>query len=306
MSIPLPLLRLTEGRALGTVAYGGAGLWKSLAKHTLPPPILDFDFEGGNVALIPWIRRRRKWDSKTWEDVSQVDREAAFQLIAPEKRATSIAPGPYIDTIWYDNMNRASYTEFVGDLGTFDTTKYNSLSLDSLMEFSFDVQTFSKPAGGEAEPIPNALLWAPIQERSGIALRRLRNYRDSGVFIYLTGQEVIDKDYVRDPRSKKPGEQAPEAYSVKGTVDVPGKLVNAVQHTTDLMFHCRLMNGGPVWVTKPEPLPGGDANWETKDRTGRISDTYIRPNFRTIFKTIYGEEGASAIYASAKDLLTKS
>lgn len=306
MSIPLSLLTLTNRKALGTVGYGGAGLWKSYVKHTLPGPILDFDFEGGNVSLLPWLRRQRKWNEKEWNVVSQQEREAAYSMIPSDKQGTSIRPQGLIDTIWYDNMDRASYFQFVGDLGSFETSMYNSLCLDSLMEFSFDVKTASKAAGKETDAFtPGGTPWDQIQERTAIQLRRLSNYRDQGIFIYLIGQELIDKDYVKDPRSKEKGEAAPEAYSVKGTVDVPGKMVNSVQHVTDLMFHCRTMNNAPVWVTRPEPLPGGGANWEAKDRTGRIKEMFIRPNFRTIFKDIYGEEGMSAIYTAAKELLSR-
>lgn len=307
MSIPLNLLTLTNRSALGTVAYGGAGLRKSYVKHTLPGPILDFDFEGGNVSLIPWLRRQRKWNEKEWSIVTQAEREAAYATIPSDKQGTTIKPQGLIDSIWYNNMDRASYHQFVGDLGVFDTTKYNSLSLDSLAEFSFDVVTSTKGHGLEAEAYAEgATPWNNIQERTAIQLRRMRNYRDSGVFIYMTGTEQIDKDYVKDPRSKKPGEQAPEPFSVKGTVNVPGKMVAAVQHVTDLMFHCRMLNMQPVWVTKPEAITSGsDANWEAKDRTGRIKDIYMVPNFRTVFKQIYGEEGYGAIYNSAKDLLGK-
>lgn len=311
MAIPQHLLSLTNKQALGTVGYGGGGLWKSLVKHTLPGPILDFDFEGGNVALIPWLRRQRKWNQKEWTEVTQQEREAAYNLLPRDDKgviqaSTAIRPQPLIDTIWYDNMNRLSYFEFVGDLGSFDTVKYNSLCLDSLAEFSFDVVTSTKPEKGEnLAYAEGGTPWNQIQERTAIQLRRMRNYRDAGVFIYMTGTEQIDKDYVRDPRSKQKGESAPEAFSVKGTVNVPGKMVAAVNHVTDLMFHHRMMNGQPVWVTFSEPLAGGDANWEAKDRTGRIKEKFVRPNFRTIFKDIYGEETRDAIYNSAKELLAK-
>lgn len=306
MSLPSQLLASTEGRALGTVVYGGAGLRKSLAKATLPYPILDNDFEGGNVAILPWTRRRRKWNEKSWTEVSQDDRERALDMIEPAKRAFPIKAAGLVDSIWYDNLNPASYTEYIAVIGNFEPSKYNSLvGADSLAELSFDIQTFSKGSENSLEPMKNALLWAPIQERTAIALRRVRNYRDAGVFTYFTGQELIDKDYITDPRSTQAGAKPPEPYSVKGTVDIPGKLVNVVQHTTDLMFHTRMLNGEPVWVTQSEAISGGVANWETKDRTGRIKDKYVRPNFRTLLLDIYGEEGRDAIYTSSKELLAK-
>lgn len=305
MAIPIELLKSTESRALGTVVYGGAGLKKTLAKHTLPGPILDFDFEGGNVSLMPWMRRRRKWNEKDWTDISQETREAALSCIHPDKRSTTIKASGLIDSIWFDNMDPGSYSQFVMLLGNFDESKYNSLSLDSLAELSFDVQTFSKGVSGANDAISTPGLWSPIQERTAIALRRIRNYRDRGVFIYFTGQETIDKDYVNDPRGTKSGQLPPEPFSVKGSVDIPGKMVNVVQHVTDLMFHTKDLNGNAVWVTKPEPITGGAANWETKDRTGRVKEKYIHPNFRPLFQDIYGEEGRNAIYTYAKDLLSK-
>lgn len=305
--IPTDFLTATEGHALGTVGYGGAGLWKTLVQHTLPGPVLNFDFEEGNVALMPWTRRRRNWNERGWIDVSQDFREKMYKMIDPKKMsvASNIKPSPIIDTIWYDNMQKNSYFQFVGDLGAFDVEKYNSLSLDSLAEFSFTVQTSSKDTGKEMDELkPNS--WGTIQERTAIQLRRMRNYRNSGVFIYFTGQENIDKDYVVDPRSTAKGSAPAEPFAIKGTVSVPGKMVEAVQHITDLMFHHRMMNGFPAWVTMPEPIGAGSgAFWEAKDRTGRIKEQFVRPNFRTIFKDIYGEEDYGRIYNSAAQLLAK-
>lgn len=307
--IPTSLLRLTEARAVGFTIYGCGGTWKTLMVHTLPPPILHHDFEGGSGVLMPWIRRRRRYNESEWTIISQEERLEAFAMmpIAQADLATQIAPNGYVDVINYDNLVKDSYMEFVAQVGNFDPRAYNSTSLDSLAEFSFQVQTFTKIQKGISamDSMDNALLWGPIQEKTAIALRRLRNYRDQGVFIYLIGQENIDKDYVTDPREKRKGEAAPEAYSVKGNVAVPGQMVNVVQHITDEMYHTRFMGGRPVWVTRAEPIvPGSGASWEAKDRFGRVKEQFLRPNIRTVMKDLYGEEGMVAIYAEAKKLLS--
>ena len=50
----------------------------------------------------------------------------------------------------------------------------------------------------------------------------------------------------------------------------------------DLQFHARMLNGSPWWVTRAEASQSGSFNWEAKDRTGRLGDMYIRPNFRDV------------------------
>lgn len=303
MAIPKALLELTSNRAPCTVVYGGGGLNKTLGIHGLVPPIWMADFEGGDAALLPWIRQRRKWNERGWTKLSQEDRQRYFKMLPEGKHFTGIAPNPYIDVVWYDNLDQGSYTQFVADIGNFNTEAYNSFALDSLMEFNFDVQTFLKPQGMALESLGLGKTdWGGIQERCGIQLRKLKNYRDSGICIYMTGQELIDKDYVTDPRGKKAGAAMPEPYSVKGTVAVPGQLVNLVQHITDLMFHARFMSGNPVWVTQNEPLTSGDANWEAKDRWGRMTEKYIKPNMRTVMKMIYGEEVQKAIYEHGRGM----
>lgn len=299
MSIPLSLLTLTEGRAVGMCPYGGPGKKKTLAIHSCPYPILLHDFDHGTGPLIPWTRRIRTWDAQ-WQSVSQEARLAAWEMLPPELRAeATIKPNPLIDIIVYDTFAKESYDHFIGQIGSFDPAYYNTLALDSLQEFNFEVQSFTKGGGQLAvDTVMSGTLWGPVQERCGIALRRLKNYQNAGVFIYLTGNEQIDKDYVTDPRNQKKG-QAEEAYSVKGTVGLPGKLAGTIPHLVDIMCHAKSMNGGVWFVTKDEPLPGGAANWEAKDRFGRL-DMYMPPNVRSFFNKLYGEETTKAIYASGK------
>lgn len=291
--IPTTLLKLTDYKALGFAIYGGPGLDKTKGVATLPPKTLLLDFEGGTTSLMPWIHRTRSWDEASWHEYSQADREAVFQ---PER--SFIKPAPYIDIIHFDPTIVECYDAVVTTVTQFKPETYSSLALDSLHEFSAETQTFTKGKGNELLPMSGN--WSGAQERAAILLRKMRAFRDSGVFIYLTSSEQVDKDYVTDPRSAKKGETPQEPYSVKGTLNVPGKLVSAVQHAVDVMGHARSMNGSTKWVFKPEPLPGGSAQWEAKDRTGRIKTEYCTPNIRQIMKEIYGEEVARQIYGAGK------
>lgn len=305
MSIPIELLKATEGNAVGTLTYGGPEMWKTFAIHTLPPPILLFDFEQGTGSLIPWVRRRRRWDSNNWLEYTDADREQAAALVV-RPIATPVKPSPYVDVISYNNMNGESYTKFSVDIAEFDPSEYNSIALDSIGELNFSVQTFAKARSGrELDSEMELQLWGGVQERTAIQLRKLRNYRNAGVFIYITGGEHIDKEYVIDPRAKPKGMPAEEPFSVKGSVQVAGQLVGVCRHITDLMAHARLQNGKVTWVFSPEAITAGNASWEAKDRFGRLEKFEV-PNFRSIFNKIYGEEGRKEIYAECQRQLQKN
>lgn len=302
MAIPINLLDFTDNQALGIVVYGGAGLRKSLAKHTLPGPVLDFDLEGGNVALMPWMRRKRKYNEKVWQEVTQEQRQKIHSLIPRDKQATGIAPQPIIDSVWYDNTAKDAYTQFSIDIANFDLDKYNSICIDSMNEFSASIQTFSKKDGQELNPVRTEE-WPGIQERTAMQLRKLRNYRNSGVFIYLIGQETINHAYVRNPRTKQPGEPPQEPYATNGSISVPGKMIEAIQGVTDLMARARQVGPHPQFIFKKEPI-SGSIQWQAKDRTGRVSPQ-SPTNFREIFKEIYGQSGYEGIYTSASELLAR-
>lgn len=300
MSIPLDLLKDTESRALGIVVYGGPGVNKTLAIRTLVPPIRMNDFEGGSGSLMPWIRRRRKSNESQWTEYTDVDREHAFSLLLPEYRDPEgvnkhSPPAPLIDVVIFEPMRFDSYDDLVTEVGNFEFQKYNSYALDPLYEMSQVHQSYSKGAGNEYTPM-QLKLWGSAQERMAIALRRIRAFRDRGVFIYFTGGEDIDKDYAVDPRSLPPGASPDQPFAIKGTVAVPGKLVGAVGHLTDIMMRARLMNGKLQWVAGKESLPGGTAPWETKDRFGRL-DAYNVPDVKKLLVRMYGKDTARAIYS---------
>lgn len=300
--IPQTLLTSTESRAPGICIYGGPGLKKTNAIHTLPAPIMLFDFEQGTGSILPWIRRKRAYDSTEWITYTDEQRQAWFNLLTEKvRREVKIRPAPLIDVVSYNVTEYESYTHFVGDLGSFNVKEYNSLAVDSLQELTADVQTFSRGQGGYDKLMNEvAHSWIQAQERSQKALRRLRDYRDQGVFVYLTGSEDISKDYVRDPLSTKKGQAVQEPYNVRGTVNLPGKLAEALTHLPDILMHARMINGSICWVTKTEPIGGGDAFWDAKDRFGRL-DEYISPSIRDIAVKLYGEETASAIYKAGSN-----
>jgi hypothetical protein len=306
VAIPKSLLAATDSRGVGIATYGGPGLKKTNFVHTLPPPILHLDIgEGGTSSLLPWIRRRRDSHESSWTDYTQEQRQAWFDLLHPDVKAqVRIKPAAYIDVVHFDNSTVDAYSHLVDVIGNFDTTKYNSLVGDSLQELAIQTQTFSKGVGNETKlmgEVPRA--WFGAQERAGMAIRKLRNIRDSGIFVYLTGGEDIAKDYVSNPLEKRaPGAPPPEPYSVRGTVNLPGQLAGALSHIPDILMHARLFNGDVKWVTAPEMLPGGGAHWDAKDRFGRL-DRFESPNFREMSKRLYGEQTTKDIYAYAAKLL---
>ena len=132
-----------------------------------------------------------------------------------------------------------------------------------------------------------------------MALRKLRNYRDAGVFVYLIGSEDIAKDYVDSPMSRKKDEPKQEPYSIKGTVNLPGRLAECLSHLPDILCHARLLNGEVTWITEPEPLPGGVAHWDAKDRFGRL-DKYETGDVKKMCLKLYGAEIQKEIYAAGR------
>lgn len=302
MSIPKELLLLTESRAPGIAVYGAAGLKKTNAIHTLPPPILDLEFEGGTSSILPWIRRKKESGDTPWIEYTQELRQQAYDILNEKVKATvKIAPAPLIDVIHYDNTTFISYEHFIADVAGLRVNDYCSVALDSLQEFSADAQTFSKGKGNEGALMGDVNFgWSKAQERAQMALRKLKNYRDQGIVIYLIGSEDISKDYVNSPLEKrKPGQAPAEPYNIRGTVNLPGKLAEGLAHIPDILCHARLMSGNIVWVTKPEPITGGDAFWDGKDRFGRLEE-YMSPSIRTMFVKLYGEEIAKKIYGLQK------
>lgn len=300
--IPQQLLRNYQNRALGIAIYGNGGLEKSLAIRTLPPPILELDFEGGSGCLGPWTRQIRKWDEKNWTTYDQADRERLFQLVAPEKlKRALLKPAPLIDIVAFDTMTSSNegksspaYDELYSVITNVNFNSYNSIAVDPLVEFSQVMQSQSKVKSGVGvhEPM-HVRLWQGAQERAAILLRQLREYRDKGLFIYMTSSEFVDKDYGTDPRESGAKE---EPYAIKGTLNVPGQLVTKLNHMIDIQCHARMLNGVAVWVTQEEPARSGSFNWEAKDRTGRIADKFVQPNVRKLVEAVYGVEAYKEIY----------
>lgn len=298
------LLARTEGRAPGLMVYGATGLRKTNAIHTLPPPILMLDIgEGGTASLIPWIRRRYDFEARTWDDYTDELRTAAYDALDPEvRKSVTVPPAPLIDVMYFDNLDYSSVDHFVGTIADFDYAYYNSLALDSLQEFSIEYQTLAKGKGNEMLAMNEInRSWITAQEKAMQALRKLRNYREKGVFIYSTASEDISKEYVTSPMAKTKGRDAEQPYSIRGTVDAPGKLANAAPHTPDILCHVRLVNGRIKWVTRPEPIAGGTgAWWDAKDRFGRLPKE-VNPDVAQVCVTLYGLDIAMEIYGLKSD-----
>lgn len=300
--IPRDLLKATLGKAPSILTYGAAGLKKTNSIHTLPAPIRLFDVgEGGIASVAPWIRRRREWNETKWLEFDDADRQLAIDLLRQEIRETvRIKPAPYIDVVHYDNLDAEAWTTLVHDIGSFPFDQYNSLAADSLQELSVSTQSHAKGKGNEVSALMNDIpfSWVGAQERAAMALRSIRNFGDQGIVVYTTAGEDISKEYVKNPMEK--GNKGAEPFSVRGTVEAPGKLASAAPHLPDVIFHAKIVNAAIKWVCEPEPIVGGSgAWWDGKDRYGRL-DKYCEPNFRTIFTQLYGKEGMEAIYASGR------
>lgn len=306
--IPTTLLKNYQNRALAIAVYGNGGLEKTLAARLFPPPILLNDFEGGSGPLGPWTRRIRRWN-EGWTEYDDADRQRLWELV-PEARRKARAvrrPAPLIDIIGYDTMFAdsdgvaRSYDEMYNNLVNLDR-RYSTVAVDPLIEFSQITQTKSKTISKVSpyEPM-HVRLWQGAQERAAILLRALREYRDKGVFIYLTSSEFVDKDYGdKDPREQTAA-QKEEPYAIKGAVNVPGQLVGKVNHMIDILIHVRMMNGNPTWVLKEEAARSGTFNWEAKDRTGRVAEEYLKPNVMSIIRAVYGQEAFHGIYDSQEE-----
>lgn len=312
MSITQDLLWHTLGTAPAILTYGGPGLKKSHLSHTLPPPILFHDWEGGIGSIGPWIRAIRQWDSSDWVRISQEQRESFAAAVPEEARVLKgiapVPPKPLIDVITYEPMEPGSYDHFALQLGSFDYGRYSSTVVDSLQEFSQGTQTKSKPQSeGKVltrDTLMAGKMWMGAQERAAMQIRYTKELKKRGVVVYLIGSEAIDKEYVTDPLSQKKNE-AQEPYSVKGTVALPGQLTSIVPHQVDLMFRVRAISGKPMLVLCKESLPSG-ACWETKDRYGRLDQDYYLPSFIPIFKVLFGDDIRKVYAAGNQDNNTAS
>lgn len=295
------LLAATNFSAPAIVVYGGPGLKKSLAIHSLPPPVLDLQFEeGGSSPILPWIARVRDYNEKTWRTFSQEDRLLHASLLNEKVKKSYISPAPYIDVIKFDVTKAESWEHLKETLGNLDYKYYSSVALDSLQEMSWTSRSFTKGAARMDQTMQSIpFSWSRAQEYVHMALRNMRVLTKEGIVTYMVGSQGISKDYVKSPYEKEKGEQTQEPYSVKGTVDLPGQLADALPHQPDILCHAVLINNEPAWFTEPQMLPGGVAWWDAKDRYGRLPKL-ITPDVKAMFIKLYGEEGMKVIYGAAK------
>lgn len=303
--INLDNLILTDTRASGICIYGPPGMRKTLSLWSAPPPILLCDFEGGASSLLPWIRRARNYNSPHWRVYTDEVRAAAFARVDPRHRKSyhTANPGPLIDVISYQNTDVGAWGQFTLDVANFNPRDYNTIAIDSIREYSEGSKTFARGLGNEAKVMNDVpFAWVGAQERAQQIIRRLRDLRAAGVYVILLSQQDIVKDYVFSPMAKAHKNEEPIAVS--GTVNAPGQLANAITHVVDILLHARMLNAAPTWVAKPEPLPGGSAWWDAKDRYGALPE-YNTPNFYNLIASIATPNFASAIYNDAYALLSE-
>lgn len=304
--VNVELLAMTGMNALSICVYGGPGLRKTQGIHTLPPPVEMHCLEDTINSLLPWVRRVRHCQAKQWSLIGDDIRQRAYESVPESKRLTNVKAGPLVDVVKYDPLDPQVHEKLLVNVSGFRKDLYSSIAIDSLQELSVEEQTFAKAGKGIAATEPMVLnLWPAVQERTAIMLRRLRTYRGEGIFVYFTGSEDIEKDYVQDPRELPAGVKADQPFNIRGSVNVPGKMTALVQHVTNIMAHARMMNGQPRWVVKSEPIGVGGAHWDAKDDTGRLPD-YNEPNIRKMMDVIYGEQTRRDIYQSGIEAASKS
>jgi len=134
---------------------------------------------------MPWIRRRRAWDSPDWTPYSQEEREKVYGMAARDlpHPAISIKPSPYVDVVVFNPSVYESYSALVEVIANLIVKAYNSIAIDPLVEFSVDAQTFSKGQGKARKTgklnlplrsnVPNQGLWRFLKLLRCLRLRWL-------------------------------------------------------------------------------------------------------------------------------------
>ncbi len=322
MALSKELMATTGRRAPGIVVYGGPDMRKTFGIRTLPPPIFMIDMEGGSGNLLPWTRYVLSFsddetDTPETTEITKAEREAAWEFTkdaftmrskAYEWKAESVPPpGPLIDVISIDPLRSEAYPQVWKQLENFPVELYNSIVVDSLMEFAVSTQTFQKSRvkGSKGETLePRALTmqetaaWSPAQERASILLRMMRSLRDKGIVVAATSGEFIEKEYVTTPFAQQKG-QREEPYSVVGSPTMPGRLTTEIKHLGDIILHARTSGTNVIWERARKTITeGSPAFWETKDRFGRLPD-YVAPSYFEVLQYVYGKDATKKLYDEA-------
>jgi hypothetical protein len=148
--------------------------------------------------------------------------------------------------------------------------RYATIAIDSLSEMGR--LTFSKDMGKHArdlEKIRQLNNWPGATERINMLVRRIKDYKDRGIETVIIAHEQVERFYIKGSGIAGKGEVAEAPYAVKGLPDIPGKQApEEVVRACDNVFRVRMVNSVPHWITVPESMGGGDAQWVVKDRFG--------------------------------------
>jgi len=170
--------------------------------------------------------------------------------------------------------------------------KYNTLALDSGGEiarllFSWEL----KKKSSEMEKIRQPNNYPGMTERLDIIVRALRNLRDLGMNVVITGHEDIQAIYAKGGMIAAKNEPAPEPIAVRGWLDIPGRTSpQELERVIDQLFHVRTVNGKVQWIARKESIGPGAGDWDVKDRFDACShDTGILPPSYKEIKQIFSK-----------------
>jgi hypothetical protein len=262
-----PLRRVgIDGDGMFWWVYGEFGTHKTRFAITFPPPIEFYDVDLGTRSIVNETREL----------------------------------GDQIHMVHYDPEDPDTHRQLVEAVGNFHPEKFASLILDSGDSLERAAMTRSMEASHHDFMELND--WNPSGERFGQVIRQLKWYALAyGVQVLVTSNEDIDKEYIKGAFVKE-GKSlvAQEPISIKGLPSLSGKWAKKSARLPDIILHSRYLNGSPVFCARRESVGGGGANWETKDRTGKLENTliqyngkpyangYLPPHWPTLWKCIKG------------------
>lgn len=171
-------------------------------------------------------------------------------------------------------------------------SKFKTLAIDSASEwarltFSFDMKKHAGDYAADKEKIRAVNNYPGATERINMVVRRLKDFRDSGMEIVIIAHEQIEKIYAKGGAITPKGGTPQEPIAVKGWPDLPGSTCpQEVMRACDNVFRVRLINGTPCWIAIPQSVGGGGDDWEVKDRfNARVIRNGLLPaDFREIAK----------------------
>ncbi len=161
--------------------------------------------------------------------------------------------------------------------------KYKTIAVDSASEWAR--MTFSKDMGKTSKMLDKIRMvnnYPGATERINMVVRRMKNYRDTGIEIVITAHEQLEKVYARGGMITAKGQQPQEPIAVKGWPDLPGsRLPDEVARACDNVFRMRYVNKNATWIARLESVGGGGDYWEVKDRFNApvIKNGFLPPDY---------------------------